>query len=176
MQRRPRLYWDADPEALYTLMIEDEDVLEVVSGGTYVTGKHWLVTNIPGTNVAAGDEVWDYLQSFSFASEDGGLDDQNTRDQRHIIMVYKQTRRIAAGEVNEIKGCSETLLGRLSPDHQTIFKDLDLEGPVAANFYRVGYQDGWSEFFICYVKKCTGFGLIPDDKIPPNNKNLRCLT
>ena len=36
-----------------------------------------------GTNVAAGDEVWDYLQSFSFASEDGGLDDQNTRDQRY---------------------------------------------------------------------------------------------
>ena len=42
-----------------------------------------------GTNVAAGDEVWDYLQSFSFASEDGGLDDQNTRDQRYSRAFIK---------------------------------------------------------------------------------------
>ena len=43
----------------------------------------------PGTNVAAGDEVRDYLQSFSFASEDGGLDDQNTRDQRYSRAFIK---------------------------------------------------------------------------------------
>ena len=43
---RPRLYWEAEPDTLYTVMIEDVDVLDVVAGGN--TGKHWLVTNIPG--------------------------------------------------------------------------------------------------------------------------------
>jgi len=176
LQSRPRLYWDAEPNTLYTVMIEDVDVLDVVAGGN--TGKHWLVTNIPGNNVAAGDEVGDYLQSFFFANAEGGLDDQSTRDQRHIIMVYKQTRRIQSGELERISGCGPPAVGegaRLGPNHQSFFPRLGLEGPVAANFYRIGYQSGWSEFFVCYVKRCNGFSLIPAEKVSVDNPLRLCL-
>jgi len=175
LQRRPRLFWEAEPNTLYTVMIEDVDVLDVVGGGN--TGKHWLVTNIPGNNVAAGDEVGDYLQSFFFANAEGGLDFEGTRDQRHIIMVYKQTRRIESDELEKFRGCGR-LGNRLGPKHQSFFPGLGLEGPVAANFYRLGYQQGWSEFFVCYIKKCYGLSLIPHSKIPeqsPQKESLQCL-
>merc|ERR1712026_499512 len=106
LQRRPQLFWEADPNSLYLVMIEDVDVLEVVSAGAPNTGKHWMVVNIPGNDVASGEEIADYLQSFFFANAEGGL------------------------------------------DYQALFPRLDLEGPVAANFYRIGYQQGWSEFFV----------------------------
>jgi len=179
LQRRPRLFWEAEPNTLYTVMIEDVDVLDVVGGGN--TGKHWLVTNIPGTNVAAGDEVGDYLQSFFFANAEGGLDFEGTRDQRHIIMVYKQTRRIESDELEKFSGCGPPAVrlgARLGPNHQSFFPGLGLEGPVAANFYRLGYQQGWSEFFVCYIKKCYGLSLIPPSKIPeqsPQKESLQCL-
>ena len=48
MQSRPKLSWDADPNELYFLMLEDNDVALATSGGAVVTGKHWIVTNIPG--------------------------------------------------------------------------------------------------------------------------------
>jgi len=181
LQRRPQLFWEADPNSLYLVMIEDVDVLEVVSAGAPNTGKHWMVVNIPGNDVASGEEIADYLQSFFFANAEGGLDYQGTRDQRHIVMVYRQTRRITDGELGKMRGCGEPRVGdgaRLGPNHQALFPRLDLEGPVAANFYRIGYQQGWSEFFVCYVKGCNGFSLIPASKIPdvsPQRELLQCL-
>ena len=48
MQSRPIVEWDSDdPEALFLLLIEDLDILEAFGD---VQFKHWIVTNIPGTN------------------------------------------------------------------------------------------------------------------------------
>ena len=44
MLQEPSVHWDADPDALYTLIIEDNDI-EFFP----VKFAHWLVTNIKGT-------------------------------------------------------------------------------------------------------------------------------
>ena len=48
IQKRPRVYWDADPNALYSLLIEDLDILGEIGDFQF---KHWIVTNIPGKTV-----------------------------------------------------------------------------------------------------------------------------
>ena len=57
MQSRPSVYWDAEPNALYTLLIEDLDILEEIGD---VQFKHWIVTNIPGKTIQGGEgsRIW----------------------------------------------------------------------------------------------------------------------
>jgi len=165
MQSRPRLYWEADPSSLYMLIMEDEDVSLATSGGQKVHSKHWVVTNIPGSDVAAGDEPNEYLYGVGFNSDQGVLDVGNTRDKRFVLMVYKQNRRIEAGEVPVVQG-GKDILKRFGPSHieEDINSKYDLEeGPVAANFFRVGYQPGWSELLVCSIKQDLGENIV---KIP----------
>ena len=60
MVKRPTLYWDADPSALYMLLIEDLDILEDIGD---VQFKHWLVTNIPGNLCSYILAGWEILKS-----------------------------------------------------------------------------------------------------------------
>ncbi|XP_023340831.1 OV-16 antigen-like [Eurytemora carolleeae] len=88
--KRPYFKWNADPDALYTLLIEDNDI--VLRPIKYA---HWLVTNIPGSNVYGGDEVLEYIPSFYLnILENGELETRVTITNRHLVLVYKQPGRI----------------------------------------------------------------------------------
>ena len=56
--------WAADPASLYTLILEDNDVYNPGTGPAKYW--HWLVVNIPGCDVAAGEEALEYVPPFSF--------------------------------------------------------------------------------------------------------------
>jgi len=170
MVKRPTLYWDADPSALYMLLIEDLDILEDIGD---VQFKHWLVTNIPGNSVINGDETIEYLSSFAFATAEGGLDVNSERTQRHQVLVYKQQGRLQEGDIVSERGCEKSWGPRFSQKRSDLVDKLGLEGPVAGNFYRVSYQEGWSEYYLCLAKQCTGRSLllIPE----PSNWRLKCL-
>ena len=47
--KKPTLTWNADPNALYTLLIEDNDITSAP-----IKWAQWLVTNIPGTLIPKG--------------------------------------------------------------------------------------------------------------------------
>merc|ERR1711976_28010 len=151
LQQRPFLAWQPDPNALYTVMIEDQDIGRI----KYV---HWMVTNIPGNNVPAGDEVLEYIPSFKVDRENGKLIKitpfQGGKSNRHLLLVYKQKGKI---DVPTNKGCNKELIAppRVN-DHDKFQEANDLEGPVAATFYRVGYSPGFSEKYLCFYIKCTG--------------------
>ena len=69
----PKVSWPADPSSLYTLILEDNDVLNSATGPAKYW--HWLVVNIPGCDVSAGEEALEYVPPFSFDYQPGsGLD------------------------------------------------------------------------------------------------------
>jgi len=148
--KKPTLKWNADPSALYTLLIEDNDITSAP-----IKWAQWLVTNIPGSNVNNGEEVATYVPSFHFTiSADGQLDTTTPETSRHLVLIYKQKGRI---DMSGQAGCNS---GFLEPpritDHDQLQAAYDLEGPVAGNFYRVKYSKGWTEYYICYLSKCIG--------------------
>ena len=54
--KKPRVSWKADPNALYFLLMEDQDI-----DGLPVKFNHWTVTNIPGKKCCGqflGYEFW----------------------------------------------------------------------------------------------------------------------
>jgi len=155
LQKKPKLEWNADPNALYTVLIEDNDI--VTSPIKYA---HWLVTNIPGNDVNNGDEVAEYLPSFHFViTPDGQLEQTLGVTDRHLVLVYKQKGKI---DMSGQSGCNAGLLEAPRViDHDQLQADYDLEGPVAGNFYRNGYSKGYTEEMLCYYSKCLGTGPFP---------------
>merc|ERR1719219_2142809 len=63
---RPRLIWDAEPGALYTVMILDGWSDRVLPK----TIMFWVVTNIAGNAVDQGNEVIEYLTPFAIAPQE----------------------------------------------------------------------------------------------------------
>ena len=50
--KKPTLTWNADPNALYTLLIEDNDITSAP-----IKWAQWLVTNIPGTLIRGVNSI-----------------------------------------------------------------------------------------------------------------------
>lgn len=77
---KPKLSWEAEKGAYYTLMMVDPDAL---SRRFYIFRevRHWLVMNIPESSVEKGDEVVEYRGSGPLITT--GL-------HRYIFLVYKQ--------------------------------------------------------------------------------------
>jgi hypothetical protein len=137
-----------------------------------------MVANIPGNNVAAGDEIHDYIPNFTFdevVGPNGELLDEldvvsrPLKDQ--LVLVFKQPGRINIQP--RTKGCDPGILGRIL-NNQEIQKEYNLEGPVAGTFFRVQYDyEGWAEYYLCYFASCTGIpipGIIKgvNDNVKPD--------
>ena len=161
----PTVKWEADPNALYTLIIEDNDIPFFP-----VKFAHWLVTNIPGNNVAAGDILAAWVPTFDIELNEAGdgldttLAEDGGRTHRFLVLVYKQE-----GIIDVPKGqseCKEDLLATRVYDHENLKQEYNLEGPVAGSFFRTGHSAfGWTEYFICKFTRCTGnpfpLGVLP---------------
>lgn len=80
MKDKPQVEWNADPEQLYTLVMVDPDARSRANP-EYRSVKHWAVINIPGSDVAKGEEIAAYVGAG--APEGTGL-------HRYVFLVYKQ--------------------------------------------------------------------------------------
>lgn len=78
-ERAPILTWNASADELYTIIMYDTDAPEAKKNGK--EWVHWLVTNIPGNDVASGHVVQEYF---------GPKPASNSGFHRYIIRVYKQ--------------------------------------------------------------------------------------
>lgn len=76
----PKVTWEAEKGAYYTLVMIDPDA---PSRTDYSLREilHWLVMNIPESNVESGDEVVEFIGTG--APKDTGL-------HRYIFLVFKQ--------------------------------------------------------------------------------------
>lgn len=76
----PKLKWDAEKGAYYTLLMVDPDAPSRTNP-LYREIRHWLVMNIPDSSIENGDELIEYIGVG--APKNSGL-------HRYIFLVYKQ--------------------------------------------------------------------------------------
>ena len=85
LEDRPELGWAADRRALYTVMIVDEGI-ERLEGKQFI---HWLVTNVPGSDVARGAEVMQYIPPFAVElGSDGAIDESKSHPM--LALIYRE--------------------------------------------------------------------------------------
>ncbi|CAG9791324.1 unnamed protein product [Diatraea saccharalis] len=84
----PTVTWDASPDQLYTLAMTDPDAPSR-EDPKFREWHHWLVSNIPGNNVAAGETLSAYI---------GSGPPPKTGLHRYVYLVYKQPSRLTFDE------------------------------------------------------------------------------
>lgn len=128
VQNKPRISWNADSNAFYTVCMTDPDAPSRKQP-TFREWHHWLVVNVPGCNIEQGEVLSDYIGSGP--PKDTGL-------HRYIFLVYKQPSKLT---------CDEKRLPDNSGDGRGGFKiaafakKYNLGNPVAGNFYQAEYDD-----------------------------------
>ncbi|XP_063896756.1 protein D3-like [Helicoverpa armigera] len=124
----PHVWWDsADPQKLYTVAFVDPDAPSRISP-TSRAFLHWLVGNVPGNDVMAGDVIAEYIGSGP--GEGSGL-------HRYVFLVYEQPSELVF---------METRVNNTSTENRASFSisafaekyDLTL---IAGNFYQAEYDD-----------------------------------
>jgi len=151
MFERPVLSFDAEADALYTVMIVDNGI-EALGGMQWF---HWLKSNVPGSDLSGGDENYEYIAPFYFernATNTGVVDTGDAPGHDILVLVYKQDGTISIEENQS--GCNPSIEGRVT-DKDGLAEKYGLEGPVAGTFFWTKYYEG-GDYYMCYFTKCTG--------------------
>jgi len=173
MFRPPKMKWNSEPGALYTIMVNDFGI-ERLQGAQYF---HWMVSNVPDAysiNSGIGDEVREYIPPFYFKvnpSSPPSLDfTQGNQGHDMLFLVFKQTwgRINMADEVQT--GCNSGLVSKRIGDYAQLAEKYNLE-LVAGNFLYTTYTEA-TNTLLCYYNKCTGEPL--PFLIPGINDGPRC--
>ncbi|XP_050548119.1 protein D3-like [Daktulosphaira vitifoliae] len=124
----PTVKWDVEDNTLYTLCMTDPDAPSRKEH-TYREWHHWLVGNIPGTEISKGETLSEYV---------GSGPPPNTGLHRYVFLVYKQPSKLIF---------NEPYVTNKSPGNRTHFsihkfaQKYNLGLPVAGNFYQAQYDD-----------------------------------
>ncbi|ODM89617.1 Phosphatidylethanolamine-binding protein F40A3.3 [Orchesella cincta] len=84
----PTITWNADPKKFYLLCLTDPDAPSRKEP-TYREFHHWLVGNIPGTEIAKGDTLTEYV---------GSGPPQGTGLHRYVFLIYEQPGKLTFDE------------------------------------------------------------------------------
>jgi len=152
MTQRPSVKWDwVEAGDLYTVIIADLHLTEREGGKQYI---HWFITNIPGTHVSQGDEVFEYVPPFSFdLNEDGTLDQNWVAPEPMVAMAFRQRRgRVQAEEFQA--GCNPQKAGSRIIDFKELAEKYNL-GLVAATYFNAPYSEA-TNVLLCEFSRCLG--------------------
>jgi len=124
-----QINWPADQNSLYTLIFTDPDAPSR-KDPKFREWHHWLVVNIPGTNIKSGETLSQYV---------GSGPPQGTGLHRYVYLVYKQPGKIHDEEHGHLTNRSGEKRGGWKAEN--FVKKHHLEGPVAGNFYQAEWDD-----------------------------------
>jgi len=137
---QPIVTWKADRMAYYSLLWVDLDAATQDQMGTEPFTQ-WLVVNVPGSNLAAGQVKNPYAQP---------ADPRDTRFHRYTFILYKQQGTtptnfdaIPGGPASMPYACASY---RVNFRPQTFQATYNLT-PVAVNFFRAQYDGSFSVNF-----------------------------
>lgn len=125
---QPTISWNGASDQFYTVAMTDPDAPSRKEP-KYREWHHWLVGNVPGENIAAGNVLSAYV---------GSGPPPETGLHRYVFLVYKQPGKL---EFDEPK------LTNTSGDNRALFsifkfaEKYKLGEPVAGNFYQAEYDD-----------------------------------
>lgn len=129
-----KVTWDVEEGAHYTLCMTDPDAPSRKEP-TFREWHHWLVVNIPGTDISKGEVLSEYVGSGP--PPDTGL-------HRYVYLVYKQPGPLT---------CDEPRLTNRSADNRGGFSirkfatKYNLGQPIAGNLYQAKYDDYVPELY-----------------------------
>lgn len=131
----PTVEWVAENDAFYTLCLTDPDAPSRAEP-TYREWHHWLVGNIPGKDIAAGETLSEYV---------GSGPPKGTGLHRYVFLVYQQS----GGKLK----FDEPRLTNRSGDNRGGFsikkfaEKYNLGKPIAGNLYQAEYDDYVPELY-----------------------------
>ncbi|XP_053698466.1 protein D3-like [Sabethes cyaneus] len=124
---QPTVSWDAEPNGLYTLIMTDPDAPSRANPKMR-EWKHWIVTNIAGSDLSTGETLAEYISSAP--PEGSGL-------HRYVFLVYKQPGQVQFDEPKQSNRNSKR--GKFLAAE--FARKYNLGSPVAGNFYQAQYDD-----------------------------------
>lgn len=125
----PAITWNGDSSKFYTLLMTDPDAPSRAAP-VRREFRHWLVMNIPGTSVAAGDTVIGFIGSGP--PKDTGL-------HRYTFLLYEQSGKLDLAD--EPRNPNTTFENRPNTSARRLAGDHDLGNPIAGNYYLAQYDD-----------------------------------
>ncbi|TKR64067.1 hypothetical protein L596_024663 [Steinernema carpocapsae] len=135
VKNQPSVTWEADPNALYSLIFTDPDAPSRTDPKR-CEWHHWFVANIPGSDLSKGDVFAEYVGAG--APKDTGL-------HRYIFVVYKQPGKLAEPEYGGLK--NNSMHHRSELKMQSFAEKNGLGNPVAGNFFQAQYDDHCLEIY-----------------------------
>lgn len=133
VQEPPHLYFRADPEKLYTVIMFDPDA---PSRATAPIGKnwlHWVVVNIPGSNIEVGETTVTYV---------GAGPPKDTGLHRYVFLAFEQNKSVKWPRFDWLQKTHENReKWDLNEFINTFGKDLADDLPVAAGCFRSEWDE-----------------------------------
>ncbi|XP_031628685.1 protein D3-like [Contarinia nasturtii] len=128
-KERPTVTWEVEKGAFYTLIKVDPDAPSRVNPA-YRDIRHWLIMNIPESDVANGDEIIEYI---------GAGPPKDTGLHRYIFLVFKQPN--GKIEHNELRATKRQMNNRPKTSVTEFMKKYNLNEPNFGNFYQAQYDE-----------------------------------
>ncbi|KAL1460502.1 hypothetical protein WDU94_012479, partial [Cyamophila willieti] len=120
LKAAPQVSWNADASSYYTLVMTDPDAPSRKDPKAR-EWRHWLVVNIPGSDIAKGHTITEYA---------GPTPPKGTGLHRYVLLVYKQPKELDFAE------SKESNWPRKSFSVQKFAEKYNLQDLVAGNFYQ----------------------------------------
>jgi len=120
--------WAAEDGALYTVCLTDPDAPSRADP-KFREWVHWLVVNIPGTDISKGEHILQYVGSGP--PPGSGL-------HRYIYAVFKQPKKLTC---DEPRATNRTGEHRPKNSIRKFAAKYHLGNPIAVNFYQAEYDD-----------------------------------
>ncbi|KAI6177269.1 hypothetical protein M3Y97_00888500 [Aphelenchoides bicaudatus] len=134
VQNKPKVSWEAENGALYTLVKTDPDAPSRKEP-KFREWHHWLISNIPGNDLEKGDTLSAYV---------GAGPPEKTGLHRYVYLVYKQDGKIEDKEHGKL-GFSGEKRGGFKI--QSFVQKHKLGTPIAGNFYQAEWDDYVPELY-----------------------------
>merc|ERR1711994_360714 len=127
VQDQPVLSWEVEEGAFYTVIMNDPDAKSRAEP-MFREWHHWMVGNIPGNNVSAGETLSAYV---------GSGPPEGTGLHRYVFLVYKQPSKLPFDGVPRLG---------LTPDQRPNHKAAEFAAKhglqlIAGNYYQAEYDD-----------------------------------
>lgn len=124
----PTVTWNAEANAFYTLCMTDPDAPSRQTP-TFREWHHWLVGNIPGSDVSKGEVLSDYI---------GSGPPEGTGLHRYVFLLYKQPQKLTFDE-KRLTNRSGDNRGKFSI--RKFAQKYNLGDPISGNMYQAEFDD-----------------------------------
>jgi hypothetical protein len=124
----PKFSWEADSKKLYVLCMTDPDAPSR-KDPKFREWHHYLVGNIPGSDISKGDVLSEYV---------GSGPPEGTGKHRYVFLVYEQPGKLTFDEKRLTNRSGD---GRGKFSIRDFAKKYKLGQPIAGNFYQAEWDD-----------------------------------